>query len=77
VNQLEFKWWRVGIYDVVTESDGRVIAKVMMGPGDLQPNQLPVPAKAWVYEKYIGEYLSGKKAREAAERWLKMGPPAK
>ena len=69
-------WVPVGCHDVVADESGMVVAKVLMGPGKNQPSQSPVPAKAWVYDKYIGEYVTPHTAKAAAERWLRLGPPA-
>lgn len=72
-----FQWIPVGVHDVVADDTGLVIAKVLMGPGKKAPNQEPVPAKAWVFDNYIGEYVTPHMAKDAAEKWLRLGPPPK
>jgi hypothetical protein len=74
---MSYQWVAVGVYDVVADESGRVIAKVLMGPGKKQPNQTPVPSKVWVYEQYLGEFVTCHTAKEQAERWLKLGPPTR
>lgn len=71
-----YEWQRVGVYEVVTIACGRVIAKVLSGPITDKSSYTPVPAKAWIGKRFIGEFVTPKAAKNEAERWLRMGHSA-
>jgi len=74
---MSVKWISVGIHDVVADGDGMVIAKVAVAGKRGHEIIIGGPVKLWVYEKYIGEFVSVEKAKTHAESWLKFGRPSK
>ena len=76
MSESDFLWTPIGMHHVIADSSGRVVAKVLLTHEQHRPNCPPVPAKAWVFGKFIGEYVNSDMAKREAERWVRLGPPA-